>query len=414
VEKVNGYYRFLLLLLAAVLFPVSALCDDQNTYKISVLSEFKPTDISVYFPGDEDLVLAVDEDLHPEHAISGDQHFEISLSEAGIVVVVASDDGKTIKKKVVDINSRISFSTAISKKTYNKYALEVNGRSKKEITGTIRITHIMNDFLILAFIRKERVIAEFLDVEAGVYRSDEALKAQALIARTILAAKEGSHLSGKYDLCDLEHCREYRHRGTATKRALKAVRATNGQIITHLGDMITPYFFHTCGGHTALASVSSGTNDMLTPYIKEVKCDYCVDSKYYRYKKRIKRDALSRVFLGRDDESFDLEVVKKDKNDHWVDSVKVSTSTYSYEVKGSKFMRLVKGALWKDALPSGAFSIRKKGDEFIFSGKGKGAGVGLCQSGADKMATMDFNYRKIIRFYFPAVKVEKISDIIKR
>lgn len=96
----------------------------------------------------------------------------------------------------------------------------------------------------------------------------EALKAQAVAARTYALANLGRH--GKYDLCNKEHCQVYQGADAEKAIATKAVEATRGLILTYGGRPAEVYFHSTCGGHTEAAEEVL-TNTPL-PYLGGVPC----------------------------------------------------------------------------------------------------------------------------------------------
>ncbi|MFC1856385.1 SpoIID/LytB domain-containing protein, partial [Thermodesulfobacteriota bacterium] len=338
---------------------------EEGPYRISVLSEQIPKDVDLFFHDDEPLTLAIDEEQFTEYTITGNEHFNVSLDNDKVKVTQVSGTGASLREMTIEKNSTISFITASTRKTYNDYTVLVNKSKKAHYQGVIHVSKLGRSLLILLYAKRLQVLAEIMEPETAIINSDEALKAQAVLTRTLINSKLDSHAMGRYDLCDMEHCSTYKNRGEATKRALEALIATEDKILVYDNHPVSPHFFNTCGGRTSLMSTSWGVNDSLAPHIKSVKCDYCVDSKNYRYKKRFNRQTLSQIFLGSDDKGFNVKVTKYDKNKHWIDTVEISSSTYKYTMKGNKFMRLVSNSMGMDALPSGAFSIKKKGDVFI-------------------------------------------------
>ena len=407
--------RAVLLCLIAVAFlflsATDAICKDEGAYRISIMSAHNPNSVNVHSTDGKTLVLAVNEELYPDYAATKDDHFRVTMGRDGIEVSVMKGPDRQLMKKTTSKDAKISFVTKEKKQTYNKYTIETDNGTKEDFEGTINISYADTKIFMLLFVQKETVLAELINKDAANYKSAEGLKAQAVLARTILQLFVGSHGLGKFDLCDSEHCSVYMNREKVSKRALRAARETSGKVMTHKGKLVYPYFFNTCGGHTVLASTSWGMSDTVLPYIKAVKCDYCRNSKNYRFKKEIKRDVLSRIFLGKDDESFDIKVTKYGKHNHWINSINVITDTYGYAVTGTKFMKLLWGALDEENLPSGAFSVKKKGEKFVFSGKGAGHGVGLCQTGADKMGNKGHSYKKILKFYFSKIKIKDVSSL---
>ena len=62
-------------------------------------------------------------------------------------------------------------------------------------------------------------------------------------------------------------------------------------------------------------------------------------------------------------------------------------------------------------LPSTKFTWRISGDKAIFTTRGFGHGVGLCQYGADGQARAGKSYREIIHFYYTGVEIVPITAL---
>ncbi|NLT13274.1 MAG: SpoIID/LytB domain-containing protein [Clostridiales bacterium] len=76
----------------------------------------------------------------------------------------------------------------------------------------------------------------------------EALKAQAVCARTYVVANIGKH--GDYDLCPTEHCQMYQGTSKATAATDAAVDQTAGRFLTYNGQLCTAYYASSDGGAT--------------------------------------------------------------------------------------------------------------------------------------------------------------------
>jgi stage II sporulation protein D len=108
------------------------------------------------------------------------------------------------------------------------------------------------------------------ELSPSLYPELEALKAQAVAARTYAVANRGQFGSEGYDLCDSARCQVYR--GTEGEDPLsdRAVEETEGQIVTHEGKPIHALYTATCGGHT-----EDGANvfrEERGAYLKGVPC----------------------------------------------------------------------------------------------------------------------------------------------
>jgi stage II sporulation protein D len=58
-----------------------------------------------------------------------------------------------------------------------------------------------------------------------------------------------------------------------------------------------------------------------------------------------------------------------------------------------------------DLIKSTRFSVVRAGDDFNFSGRGYGHGVGMCQFGARFMAMAGAKYTQILKRYYPKAKL---------
>jgi stage II sporulation protein D len=84
----------------------------------------------------------------------------------------------------------------------------------------------------------------------GVYPELEALKAQAVAARTYIVANLGQFSDNGYDVCDSAQCQVYKGQGTEHPLSTQAVDQTRGLVVTFEGRPINALYTSTCGGHT--------------------------------------------------------------------------------------------------------------------------------------------------------------------
>jgi stage II sporulation protein D len=98
----------------------------------------------------------------------------------------------------------------------------------------------------------------------------EALKAQAVAARSYALDTAGRHAAEGFDVCSGPHCQAYG--GASSEHALsdEAVRATAGLVVAHEGRLAHALYSSTCGGHTeAVDNVFAGPAE---PYLGGVPC----------------------------------------------------------------------------------------------------------------------------------------------
>jgi peptidoglycan hydrolase-like amidase/cell division septation protein DedD len=98
----------------------------------------------------------------------------------------------------------------------------------------------------------------------------EALKAQAVAARTYVLRNRGGYASKGYDICATPSCQVYRGQSTERPMSTQAVDETRGTIATYQGALINALYTSTCGGHTETGSNIFEGEDV--PYLVGVSC----------------------------------------------------------------------------------------------------------------------------------------------
>lgn len=98
----------------------------------------------------------------------------------------------------------------------------------------------------------------------------EALKAQAVAARTYAWRHRGQFEDQGFDMCATPRCQVYHGEGVEHPLSDRAVHATRGQILTWEGEPISALYTATCGGHTENASEIFP--EEAAPYLSAVPC----------------------------------------------------------------------------------------------------------------------------------------------
>jgi len=104
----------------------------------------------------------------------------------------------------------------------------------------------------------------------SIYDEVEALKAQAVAARTYAIRNLRQFESEGYDICPGPACQAYKGFSAEHELSTRAVRETAGLIATYEGKPIDALYSATCGGETSdVATMFPGRNE---PYLKRAKC----------------------------------------------------------------------------------------------------------------------------------------------
>jgi stage II sporulation protein D len=103
-----------------------------------------------------------------------------------------------------------------------------------------------------------------------IYDEVEALKAQAIAARTYAVRNLGQFKREGYDICAGPACQAYNGFSGEDPLTDRAVRETAGLVATYNGQPIDALYTATCGGETSdVGTMFPGRNE---PYLKRVRC----------------------------------------------------------------------------------------------------------------------------------------------
>jgi len=247
----------------------------------------------------------------------------------------------------------------------------------------------------------------------------EALKAQAVAARTYAYKHFGSRVAQGFDVYADTRDQVYKGLHSATELTDKAVRETEGVVMTYNGEFITAYYHSTCGGETE-GVVTWGRPDH--PYLKnkpDLRPDgtpWCRESSYSEWTREFTEDELRDLFqINAKEAKANVPSFSSIKSIHIQDTLKsgrihtlvIETNNGSFTAKADKIRWLFKRG--GTILPSSFFRIHKNGNDWILKGKGFGHGVGLCQMGARARAQAGQSYIQILTHYYPGITLEKFK-----
>jgi stage II sporulation protein D len=127
-------------------------------------------------------------------------------------------------------------------------------------------------FNVINELNLEEYLYGVVPAELGprVYDELEALKAQAVAARTYAFRNLGQFRAEGYDICPGPACQAYAGFSGEDALSTQAVRETRGLVMTHEGKVIDALYTSTCGGETSdVSTMFPGRSD---PYLRAVRC----------------------------------------------------------------------------------------------------------------------------------------------
>jgi stage II sporulation protein D len=252
----------------------------------------------------------------------------------------------------------------------------------------------------------EEYLKGVVPVELSPTWHPEALKAQAIIARTYALHQRQANPGREYDLLATTADQVYGGRGKEQPSSNQAVDETRGLVLTFEGELILSAYHSTSAGPTEDAAEVWG---MDLPYLKGVSCPFDQASPYYQWNKSFRMEAVQESFSKA---GYAIGTIASVTPFRWtaagrISRIRVLHSQGELIVKAEDLRRV----LGYTELPSTRFRIGKIGREMQIQGNGYGHGVGLCQWGAKEMAEMGYSYDKILKYYYPGVRLEPYSPV---
>jgi SpoIID/LytB domain protein len=315
----------------------------------------------------------------------------------------------------------------------------LNERRDRRYRGRCHLVAVDSQIRVINEVQLDDYLKGVLPAEIGADAHPEALKAQAICARSeaLHRLTRSPHASDGYDLCDSVHCMVYKGVSVETAAANAAVDATFGMVLVANGEVLNAVYHNVCGGLTAppedvwdsrpIAGLESVLDTDRPKVVPDLSSDSALlrflesDSsgffchpggegypayarKYFRWEKTMTAAELARACgVG---VVTDIRVIER----------RPSGRVRRLEIVGTQGRRIIEKELpirQTLGLWSGMFVLRTNRssgriESVTFTGGGNGHGVGLCQQGARVMAARGHSAADILRHYYPGAQVRQV------
>lgn len=318
----------------------------------------------------------------------------------------------TIKSKNNNTQAQSELNDGVVNKDINKdinkeIVLNSSDKVKVYITEENRIEEVELEDYICGVVSNE--MPAVFDVEA--------LKAQAIAARTFLASrklKKCSNAQGA-DVCDTVHCQVYTSKENRLEKwdessaevywnkIKEAVDATKGMVLTYNGELVLyPQYFSTSSGRTENAS---DTNWGDIPYLKSVISQGEEIAPKFSSEKTVSLSEFVNIVNSKYPNSgieisnlkTNVQIISRSEAGG-IKQIKIGNLT----ITGSDFRFLI-------GLNSANFTYVIGDTNITFQCKGYGHGVGMSQWGANVMAKNGSTYEEILKHYYTGVSIQTIK-----
>lgn len=333
---------------------------------------------------------------------------QITLQMSAPCVMIDSDTKKVIQKIEKDKPFTIDFASM------KNNSVEVRGEkvelkdlqsaiNGKKYFGGVRVNKTKGALTVINLIPVEEYLRGVVPEEMSISFQPEALKAQAVAARSFTLKNVGRHKEDGYDLCDNTHCQTYEGISSTSPATDKAVLETRGEILYYNGAAAMTNFHTDSGGMTESNENVWGAK---IPYLQPVEelnkqtQEWTVKLSNTDFSERMGASfgslhsiTLSNLIIGRS---------AADRTDSGrVKFALVAGSKKTFKMTGNEMRK-------KFSLPSTLFNVKVQSGEIIFEGFGRGHGVGMSQYGANAYAQSGWKYDQILKHYYKGTEIKKL------
>lgn len=280
---------------------------------------------------------------------------------------------------------------------YPKGSFLLGGR---RYSGALEGRRAHGEWLYINHVPIDEYLTSVVSHEMSPTWHREALKAQAVVARTYLLTKMKERTNQPYDVDATTNYQVYGGIKKNDSNARAAVAETHNEVLLYQGNLAETFFHSACGGTLASAREVWGKE---IAYLNVQSSPYCATAPVYKWQITIPFSEIGRRLALRGVKNVSVAERSESKR---VRALKITTAAGVKTVRADKF-RVALGAL---KVKSTFFGVARKGNAVLLTGRGFGHGVGLCQWGTKVQAEeRGMSYRRILDHYFPGTSLRTVS-----
>lgn len=364
------------------------------------------------------------------------------------------------------VNGRIKITPIDENAKTVIYSISRNGEPP-EYRGTIEISNYEGRIVLINELPLEEYLYAVVPSEMPSSYGVEALKVQAVCARSYAVSHLGDNKLSKYG-AQVDDSTDYQvyNNTKETENSISAVKATYGEVLKCGDEIVNAYFFATSCGSTADSTIWGGNplpyiqgkllskdgstldltnNEVFAAFIKEEYDSYDKGTSWYRWNITMSMEQAANAVnknLGEMYQNYPDKILTR-LADGTFESRQIDTvgnvlniavlSRLSGGVieelliEGDKAsIKVIKQSTIRNlinpnkipinkcdgtsidtfkALPSAFFTVEMSGDTVVFYGGGYGHGAGMSQTAVKNMIDAGMNYKEILEFFYTGVEI---------
>jgi stage II sporulation protein D len=282
--------------------------------------------------------------------------------------------------------------------------------SKKRLyRGLIEIRKTPAGSVVINEVGLEEYLAGVIPSEMPPSWPLEALKAQAIAARTYALNSIGKNASKGYDVVDSTDDQVYLGAAKERESTNRAITETAGQVLLHNGKLISAQYCADCGGITqSAANVGKEAPCLQSVSDQGPEGDYCKNGSSHVWSAKLTSAQFALIASKSIKKELgairDVVVLERDETGR-VSRIEVLGEKGKADIAGTTF-RMTAGPT---VIKSTNFDLKQDADgNFHFAGKGCGHGLGLCQWGAAGRAFAGQRHAQILETYYVGSSLEQL------
>lgn len=334
---------------------------------------------------------------------------------------------------------------------------------KNRYRDYIRLLNKDNEIIVINHVSTENYLYGVVPKEMSPSFHIEALKAQAVAARSFAISNTNKHSANGFNLCDTTHCQVYSGYDVEKPSTNLAVDETKDILAFYDGNIIDAQYHSTSSGFTEDSANIWGGG---LPYLKSVEDKFSLESPHSNWTLSISLTDLREKLMIADINLGELKGIELlgTTATGKVDKVKIIGNLGEKTISATQFRNIVGNTIFKSAWfnikdvnnsnissnkvyvidgnmikpkiidLNNAYVIDAKDQkkttrgignrtsvknqleslgtfypistsEIIIEGKGYGHGVGMSQYGAKKMAEEGYKFEEILKYYYTGIDV---------
>jgi stage II sporulation protein D len=275
----------------------------------------------------------------------------------------------------------------------------------------LQIKRSDSGFVVTVFMPVEQYVSAVLAAESGASKNDESLKAMAVAIRTYATRFHGQHVQDGFDFCDTTHCQTMKW-NSIDSRNRAAVLATGGEILYYQDSPAQTFYHANCGGITAAAT--EAWSKVSEPYLIVHADTFCPIPGELKWESSLSaseiNNALRIAGISPPENWRTMEIESRTPSGRVGHLQFLGGSSARFSLTASTLRFAVDREYGWNKIRSDLYEIRNANGKILFSGKGSGHGVGLCQAGAEEMAREGKSYREILNYYYPGTDLRAAQN----